>query len=282
VHVGKSPTSRATNAAILGIMVPMCAGFLEPEFIAMAHRGGALLTANLGIENTLAAFANSVALGYEYLETDVHATADGHLVAFHDPNLARVTDVEGHIARLPLAAVREVRVGEREPIPTVEELFEAFPEARFNFDLKAPGAVEPLAKIVRRFQAEQRVCVGSFSQRRINRFRKLMPGVTTAVGPVGVAAMAVGNIRTCRPGGPGVFQIPVSHEVAGVRIKLLTKARVKAIHRAGYRVHVWTIDVRDDMHTLIDWGVDGIVTDRPDLLREVLQARGMWASSLGT
>ena len=79
-----------------------------------------------------------------------------------------------------------------------------------------------------------------------------------------------------------MFQIPVSHEVAGVRIKLLTKARVKAIHRAGYRVHVWTIDVRDDMHTLIDWGVDGIVTDRPDLLREVLQARGMWASSLGT
>lgn len=248
----------------------------------MAHRGGALLTANLGIENTLAAFANSVALGYEYLETDVHATADGHLVAFHDPNLARVTDVEGHIARLPLAAVREVRVGEREPIPTVEELFEAFPEARFNFDLKAPGAVEPLARIVRRFQAEQRVCVGSFSQRRINRFRKLMPGVTTAVGPVGVAAMAVGKIRTCRPGGPGVFQIPVSHEVAGVRIKLLTRARVKAIHRAGFRVHVWTIDVRDDMHTLIDWGVDGIVTDRPDLLREVLQARGMWASSLGT
>ena len=109
----------------------------------MAHRGGALLTANLGIENTLAAFANSVALGYEYLETDVHATADGHLVAFHDPNLARVTDVEGHIARLPLAAVREVRVGEREPIPTVAELLEAFPEARFNFDLKAPEPWSP-------------------------------------------------------------------------------------------------------------------------------------------
>ena len=109
-----------------------------------------------------------------------------------------------------------------------------------------------------------------------------MPEVTTAVGPLGVVAMAMGSIRTYRQGGPGVFQIPVSHEVAGVKIKLLTKARVRAIHRAGYRVHVWTINVRDDMHTLIDWGVDGIVTDRPDLLREVLQARGMWASSLGT
>ena len=109
-----------------------------------------------------------------------------------------------------------------------------------------------------------------------------MPEVTTAVGPLGVAAMAMGNIRTYRPGGPGVFQIPVSHEVAGLKVKLLTKARVGAIHRAGYRVHVWTINVRDDMHTLIDWGVDGIVTDRPDLLREVLQARGMWASTLGT
>ena len=118
----------------------------------MAHRGGALLTANLGIENTLAAFANSVALGYEYLETDVHATADGHLVAFHDPDLARVTDVEGHIAQLPFAAVREVRVGEREPIPTVEELFETFPGACFNFDLKAPGAVELLARKIGRAQ----------------------------------------------------------------------------------------------------------------------------------
>ena len=263
-------------------MVPMCAGFLEPEFIAMAHRGGALLTANLGIENTLAAFANSVALGFDYLETDVHATADGHLVAFHDSNLARVTDVEGHIAQLPFGAVREVHVGGREPIPTVEELFEAFPGARFNFDLKAPGAVELLAGIIRRFHAEQRVCVGSFSQHRINRFRKLMPEVTTAVGPLGVAVMAMGSIRTYRPGDPGVFQIPVSHDVAGLKVKLLTKARVGAIHRAGYRVHVWTINVRDDMHTLIDWGVDGIVTDRPDLLREVLQARGMWASTFGT
>ena len=260
----------------------MCAGFLEPEFVAMAHRGGALLTANLGIENTLAAFRNAVALGYEYVETDVHATADGHLVAFHDPDLARVTDVEGHIARLPLAAVREVRVGEREPIPTVEELFEALPGVRFNFDIKAPGAVRPLAETIRRFKAEQRVCVGSFSQRRINRFRRLMPGVTTAVGPYGVAAMTLGYIRTCRPVGPGVFQVPVSYEVAGLKIRLLTKSRIKAIHRAGYRVHVWTIDVGDEMHTLIDWGVDGIVTDRPDLLREVLQAHGMWTSSLGT
>jgi glycerophosphodiester phosphodiesterase len=260
----------------------MCAGFLEPEFTAMAHRGGALLTANLGIENTLTAFANAIALGFEYLETDVHATADGHLVAFHDPSLARVTDMEGRIADLPLSAVREVRVGEREPIPTVTELLETFPDAKFNFDIKANGATAPLAQLIRRHGAEQRVCVGSFSQHRINRFRRMLPGVMTAVGPVGVTAMRLGLLRAYRPGGPGVFQIPVTHRVAGVTLPLLTRSRIRAIHQAGYRVHVWTIDVPDEMHTLIDWGVDGIVTDRPDLLREVLRSRGMWTSRLGT
>ncbi|MDO5094527.1 MAG: glycerophosphodiester phosphodiesterase [Propionibacteriaceae bacterium] len=260
----------------------MCAGFLEPEFTAMAHRGGALLTANLGIENTLAAFANAVALGFEYLETDVHATADGQLVAFHDPNLARVTDVEGRIADLPLVAVREVRVGEREPIPTVTELLETFPDAKFNFDIKAPGATAPLADTIRRHGAEQRVCVGSFSQLRINRFRRLLPEAMTAVGPVGVAAMRLGHLRPYRPGAPGVFQIPITQQVAGFSVRLLTPSRIRAIHRAGYRIHVWTVDVPDEMHTLIDWGVDGIVTDRPDLLREALRSRGMWTTRLGT
>ncbi len=79
-----------------------------------------------------------------------------------------------------------------------------------------------------------------------------------------------------------MFQIPVTHRVAGVTLPLLTRSRIRAIHQAGYRVHVWTIDVPDEMHTLIDWGVDGIVTDRPDLLREVLRSRGMWTSRLGT
>lgn len=218
----------------------------------MTHCGGALLTANPGIENILATFTNSVTLGYEYLETNVHATADGHLVAFHDLNPTQITDVERHITRLPLATVREIHASKREPVPTVEGLFEAFPGAYLDFGPKAPGAVEPLAKIIHRFQAEQQTYIESLSQRRTNRFRELISGVTTAVDPVGVAATAVGNIRTYRPGGPGVSQVPTSHEVAGVKTKSLIKARIKTIHCTGYRVHIWTTDVRDNMHTFID------------------------------
>lgn len=260
----------------------MSKGYLEPEFVPMAHRGGALLTANLGIENTLTAFRNAVALGYYYLETDVHATVDGVALAFHDPNLIRVTDIDARIDQLPYSVVSEARVGGREPIPRVEELLEALPEARFNFDIKSPRAIEPLVEVIRRFGAEDRVCVGSFSQHRIDRFRRLAPGVITAAGPVTVASMVLGQLRRHRPGGPDVFQIPVEQRIAGMTVRILTRSRVAAIHRAGYKVHVWTVDLPAQMHTLLDWGVDGIVSDRPDLLKKVLQARGMWCYSVGT
>lgn len=263
-------------------MAHMAEGYLDPEFVPMAHRGGALLTVNLGIENTLAAFRNAVELGYTYLETDVHATADGVPLAFHDPNLARVTDIDVSIDALPYDAVKEARVGGREPIPRVVDLLEEFPEARFNFDIKAAGAIEPLARVIEGCNASHRVCVGSFSQRRIDRFRKRLPSVTTAFGPIGVVRMMAGLLPRRRPGGPGVFQIPVEQKLGGPRVRVLTPGRVRAIHAAGFKVHVWTIDVPGQMHTLLDWGVDGIVTDRPDLLRQVLQARGMWARSLGT
>lgn len=263
-------------------MALMAEGYLEPEFAPMAHRGGALLTANLGIENTLAAFRNAVELGYTYLETDVHATADHIPLAFHDPNLARVTDIDACIEALPYDAVSEIKVGGREPIPRVEELLEEFPEARFNFDIKAAQAIEPLARVIERCNATHRVCVASFSQRRIARFRKRLPSVATACGPLGVARMILGLLPRRRPGGPGVFQIPVEQRIGGLRVRVLTPQRVRDIHRAGFKVHVWTIDVPGQMHTLLDWGVDGIVTDRPDLLKQVLQARGMWAGSMGT
>lgn len=263
-------------------MAFMAEGYLDPEFAPMAHRGGALLTANLGIENTLAAFQNAVDLGYTYMETDVHATSDGVALAFHDPNLARVTDIDARISDLPFAALKEVRVAGKEPIPRVEELLEAFPRQRFNFDIKSPGAIEPLARVIERSKAQQRVCVASFSQARISRFRRRLPGVTTAFGPVGVSRMVGGLLPRRRDRGPAVFQVPVEQRIAGVRIRVLTPERVAAIHRAGFKVHVWTIDTPGQMHTLIDWGVDGIVTDRPDLLKNVLQARGMWERSTGT
>ena len=248
--------------------------YLSPQFIPMAHRGGALLTANLGIENTVRAFTNAVALGFRYLETDVHATIDGHLVAFHDDDVSRVTDEAGSLRSLRLKELQSLRVGGREPIPTLAELFETFPSCSFNIDIKHVTAVVPLAECIRRHGAERRVCVGSFSRSAIRRSRSILPQVPTAVSRTGVAAMALTAVML---GGP-VFQVPLNHPVGPVMMDIVTPRNIARIHRAGRKIHVWTIDEPTTMHRLIDWGVDGIVTDRPDLLKEVLRARGMWST----
>lgn len=259
-------------------MAPTPDGYLSPEFTAMAHRGGALLAENLGIENTMEAFENAVRLGYEYLETDVHATRDGVLVAFHDSNLHRVTDTAAEISDLSLAELRQVRVGGRAVIPTLDELFEGFGSCCFNLDIKAAGAADLLAAAIRRHDAAGRVCVGSFSARRLNRFRRLAPHVPTSVSPVGVAASLVGLVSRTPTPSPRVFQVPLTHQVGPVTVRIVTPARVRAVHGAGRKLHVWTIDDPVVMHELIDWGVDGIITDRPDLLKGVLSDRGMWST----
>lgn len=257
-------------------------GFLASGFIPMAHRGGSLLTENLGIENTVSAFQNAVDLGYSYLETDVHATGDGELVAFHDPDLGRVTDAPGLIANLTFSQIRAVRVGGREVVPTLDELLESFPEARFNIDLKAPGAVPLLARALSRHNAGGRVCVGSFSSSRLRSFRRLMPRVTTAAPTSEILLMAAGRVRRGTSGADVVFQVPISHSKGPVTIQLVTPKTVAAIHAADRKIHVWTIDEAETMHRLLDLGVDGIITDRPDVLKAVLRTRGMWSTQEGT
>ena len=253
-------------------------GFLSHGFAAMAHRGGALLAENLGIENTLDAFRNAVALGYQYLETDVHATRDGVLVAFHDVNLVRVTDTDADISQLTFAQLRELRVGGRAAIPTVDELFEEFPDCRINLDLKADAATHLLVEAIRRHRAEHRVCVGSFSRTRLQRFRRRLPGVTTSFAPAEVATMMLGLLRRSPGGTPRVYQVPLTYRFGPATVNVVTPQRIRAIHDAGRKIHVWTIDDPSVMHELIDWGVDGIITDRPDVLKGVLTSRGMWST----
>ncbi|GAB3078744.1 glycerophosphodiester phosphodiesterase family protein [Phycicoccus sp. Root563] len=249
-----------------------------PTPIGLAHRGGAKVAANLHLENTLAAFRHAVDLGYRYLETDVHATSDGQLLAFHDHVLDRVTDARGTIAHLPYAAVRTARVNGTEPIPLLSELLEEFPQARVNIDVKADGAVERLADVVRRHDAFDRVCIGSFSRRRLRAVRALLgPAVATAAGPSEVAVLRFAPsvvadwLRSPAP----VLQVPTGHVVGGRRLDLVTPALVERVHAMGKHLHVWTIDDATEMHRLFDLGVDGIVTDRTDTLAEVLAERGV-------
>jgi len=125
-------------------------------------------------ENSARAFRHALDLGYTHIETDVHVTSDGVAIAFHDDRLDRVTDAEGVIAELPWAEVRQARVDGTEPILTLDELFESFPDAYINLDPKAGAAVEPLAATILSTSSTDRVMVGSFSDRRIDDVRRLV------------------------------------------------------------------------------------------------------------
>jgi glycerophosphoryl diester phosphodiesterase len=245
--------------------------FLDtPRPIAFAHRGGAAG----GVENSMAAFEAAIGLGYRYLETDVHATADGRLVAFHDTSLDRVTDRTGLIAQLPYREVARARIGGREPIPLLEDLLGAWPDARFNIDVKVAGAIGPLAEVIRRTGAIDRVCVGSFSDARIARTRAALgPRLCTALGPRRVLALRASSyLRPAVPGPAACAQVPTGFRA----LRIIDHRFIGAAHKLGLDVHVWTIDDATEMHRLLDLGVDGIMTDEIQMLRDVLAQRGQW------
>lgn len=260
---------------------PAASGYLDsPRPLAFAHRGGAYHPDIEGLENTLAAFRHAVDLGYDYLETDVHVTSDGVLLAFHDTVLDRVTDRNGNIAESSYAEVQQALIGGSEPVPTLAELFDAFPEARFNIDLKSEGAVEALASFIEERDAWDRVLIGSFSGRRMEAFRRRTRGrVATSAHPLEVALFVLcpsGRLaRLLTRGRPVALQVP--HRSGPLTVA--SRRLVRRAHAAGVQVHVWTIDDPIEMNTLLDRGVDGIMTDRTDILRDVLRARGQWNGS---
>jgi glycerophosphoryl diester phosphodiesterase len=252
--------------------------FFDARFLAFAHRGGAAYGPNLHRENTVHAFDTAVTMGYRYLETDVHATVDGVLLAFHDDRLDRVTDSSGQIAQLTWADVARARIGDRDAIPRLADLLERYPEARFNIDAKSDAAVGLLATTIAEHDAYDRVCVSSFSTARLHRLRReLGPRVPSAASARGVAWNRFVPVLARLVNTPAVaLQIPVDHAVRGRRVRVLTPGLLRAAHRAGKQVHVWTIDDAQQMTELIDGGVDGIFTDRVDTLRTVLEQRGLW------
>ncbi len=257
--------------------------YLSPgRVLAFAHRGGAYHPEIEGLENTMAAFRHAVALGYDYLETDVHLTRDGVLLAFHDEVLDRVTDRQGRVRDLTLAEVREARVARREQVPTLVELVETFEDCRFNIDIKSDDAVAPLAELVRERDLWDRVMVGSFSRRRISRFRALTDGrVPTAADPWQIVVYRLSPsarlARVIAGSRFAAFQVP--HRNRGLTVT--TAGLVRRAHAAGHQVHVWTIDDPAEMAELLDLGVDGLFTDRTDLLKDVLEARGQWGPARG-
>ena len=246
--------------------------FLEHQgLLAFAHRGGALEAP----ENTMRAFEYAVGLGYRYLETDAYATRDGVLISFHDDKLDRVTDAKGRIEALTWAELKPARIGGTEPIPLLEDMLARWPDARINIDPKHDAAVAPLVALIKRMGAEDRICIGSFSGKRIRQVQDAFDGrVCTSLGPAGVvrlkaASMGVPVARFRE----GCAQVPVKAN----NVTVVTRRFVQAAERAGLQLHVWTIDDEAEMRRLIDLGVHGLMTDRPALLKQVLMSRGLWA-----
>lgn len=249
--------------------------FLGRRFAAMAHRGGWVDPADQPRENTRYAFGRALAQGFEFLETDVWATADDQLVAFHDDRLDRVTDGKGLVSEHTWAGLEGVRIGGLDPIPRLVDLLEEFDAARFNIDIKDDRAVRPLADVIARCGAENRVCVASFSTARLKQFRRLAPGVPTAVSPAGVAVATHGfGLRRLLPDAGKALQVPVRH--GGVPLTLIRPDVIRLAHAAGRVIHVWTVNEEAEMHRLLDLGVDGIVSDDITTLKRVLVGRGLW------
>lgn len=241
--------------------------------LAFAHRGGG----REAPENTLAAFGRAVDLGFRYLETDARLTSDGVVVAFHDPVLDRVTDSRGRIADMTWAEVSRARVHGAEPIPRLADLLASWDDVRFNIDPKCDAVVAPLARLIRDLGLIDRVCFGSFKAGRTARLARILgPGVCRSLGPSGVARLRAASLRMPVPvaaGGAACVQVPPFLEGR----RLVDERFVRRAHRERLQVHVWTVDDPDHMHRLLDIGVDGLMTDRPSVLRRVLEARGTWS-----
>ena len=246
-------------------------GYLDHAgVLAFAHRGGD----RVAQENSLAAFADAVAQGYRYLETDVHASKDDVVYAFHDDNLQRMTGENLALADLTAREIDAVRLGDGHHIPRMAELLESFPQARFNIDAKSWAVVEPLAALINQMAVREKCCIGAFSDARIKAVRGLVAGdICHSVGPRQAVRFYIGaRLKIPQYFSAGCLQFPKMH---GKR-QLVTPKTIAYAHRRGLQIHVWTINDEASINELLDMGVDGIMTDNCALLKKILQRRNLW------
>lgn len=252
--------------------------------LVIAHRGGA----GLAPENTLSAFGRAVDLGVDVIELDVRSTSDGELIVIHDALVDRTTDGRGQIVEMTLAEAKKLNAGYnwssdggqtfpyREKgvsIPTLREVFTAFPKVKFNIEHKnqTPSFVKPLCSLIREFKLGESVVVGSFNQAILDDFRRECAEVATSASPSEVSkflAMYKTGVSEAYSPLMQALQVP---ENAGLQI--LSKEFVEAAHERKLKVHVWTVNETEDMKRLLEMGVDGIMTDYPDRLLDLLKGK---------
>ncbi|MGZ5384108.1 MAG: glycerophosphodiester phosphodiesterase [Acidimicrobiia bacterium] len=249
--------------------------------IAFSHRGGRLRWP----ENTLLAFRKSAELGYRCFETDLHLSADGVLMVFHDDTLDRTTEGSGAITGYTAAELATFdaafRFGSNQgwpyrgqgiTIPTLEEVVTALPKASFTLELKQAGLAGPLVRFIEKHDLWDRVMVGGYEDAWMKEVRRVSGGRVATSSPrhetllfwlfsrVGMGASIEAD----------ALQVPVTHG----NLTVVDRRFVRAAHRAGKQVHVWTVNEASEMHRLLDLGVDGLMSDVPDVLLDVLAERG--------
>jgi glycerophosphoryl diester phosphodiesterase len=253
--------------------------YLAGAPLLIAHRGGA----RLAPENTMAAFRQAVQVfGADMLEMDVHRSADGEVVVIHDPTVDRTTDGTGAVRDLSWEALRDLDAGYRfedlegshsfrgtgERLPLLREVLETFPHIRVNVEAKVPEVAVPLARLVREMGAHDRVLIAVDQE-------STRSGILDYPGPRGASrqqmkrffvAQRLGVLGRGYTPRADALQIPDAWE--GTQVA--SRSFVREAHLRNIPVHVWTIDEPGDMRRLLDWGVDGIQSDRPDLLARVL------------
>jgi glycerophosphoryl diester phosphodiesterase len=272
----RAPVRATAKSRTAGRVRQVNAGypFLDaPTPLAFAHRGGAAA----GDENTVEAFGRAIDMGYRYIETDAQATSDGVAVVFHDDTLHRIFGRDARVDRLRYADLASIRADGDPVVPRLDAVLAAWPEVRFNIDVKSDAAVAPVADVVRRAGALDRVLLAAFSDARTARLRaELGPALATSLGPraattvYAASRVGWGGARASR--GIAAAQVPPTSG----RLRVVDRRFIRHAHRLGLQVHVWTIDDPTEMHELLDLGVDGIMTDHIDVLRDVYTQRGHW------
>jgi glycerophosphoryl diester phosphodiesterase len=244
--------------------------FLEEKFLAFAHRGGN----EFAPENSFRAFKSAVDIGYKYLETDVHLTKDGFLIAFHDDTLDRVTDKRGLIRDLTLSEIKKAKIAGTDEIPLLSELLNSFTDCFFNIDCKVDETVQPLINLINNKDFINRVCIGSFSQKRINFIRKsLGKEVKTSMGP---AEVILSKFLSYTSLGYNFKSSYTSIPIRRYGINLLDERNINYLKSNNQKVIAWTINDEDQMKMLINIGIDGIMTDNLTLLKKVLIEESLW------
>ena len=234
-----------------------------PGVAISAHRGGSIEAP----ENTIESFEYSIELGSSYIETDVQLSSNGIPYIFHDNDLKRLFGKNIIFNSLNSDEIDELILFDKYKIPTLESTLQKFPDTLFQIDVKTDEVVLPTMEVIKKTNSTDKVCIASFSSKRLKQVHKLYPEICLSMGPFEVMKLLLASFGLYRNKVPGnCLQIPIYQ----YGIKLVTKRFINYIHSIGLKIHVWTINDEDTMQKLIDLGVDGIITDRPKALKDLL------------